>query len=100
MHGGAAQCPRRSPAGLTVWVAAHERELGRAAAAATVTEREFEIDGARARFHVASAGSNWAAGRRHDGMQVTVSGRGISPDELALARLPEPIAALLESPGW
>jgi hypothetical protein len=82
--------PERSEAGLTIWMATAERNLRRVAATASVEILALEVDGERRDFHLARAGTRWAAVRRHAGLVVTVTADGVSPSEIALITVADP----------
>jgi hypothetical protein len=86
--------PDRSEAGLTIWLAAVEREHRKVAATASVEILALEIDAERRDFHLARAGTLWAAVRRHAGVVITVTGRGVSPSEIALITVADPASLI------
>jgi hypothetical protein len=86
--------PSRSEAGLTVWLAAVGRDGRRVAATASLERLAFEIDGERRDFHLARAGSRWAAVRRQGDLVVTVTGDEIDPANIALVRLNDPTSLI------
>jgi hypothetical protein len=86
--------PQRSAAGLAVWLRTRDRRLRRIAARAPLVTRQVRIDGRPEDFLFASAGLAWAAVRRHDGLTVVLTGRGLRPEDAALERLAGPVSAL------
>ncbi|HEY7077515.1 MAG TPA: hypothetical protein VH418_19190 [Solirubrobacteraceae bacterium] len=76
--------PDRSQPAIAVWFSARERESRRVAATAVLTEGELTLEGAPARFAIATGDLGWAAVRRHGDLLITVAARGCAPAEIEL----------------
>ena len=84
------QWPRRSPAGLTLWLAAHERESRARAAAAESRTLVLPVDGAPVTFTALRADGAWAAVGAAGELHITVVAHGIAPEAVRLRRLERP----------
>jgi hypothetical protein len=76
--------PDLSQPALAIWLNAQERERRRLAATADVLPRQMSIDGAPARFEIATAEIGWAGVRRHGDLLITVAARECAPAEIEL----------------
>ena len=83
----------RSPGGMLVGLAHHERMVRRRVARAEPVERELMINGRREPFVFLGVDTAWVATRQQGGVEVMVSACAIVPDDVRLEPLANPADA-------
>ncbi len=82
--------PEASFAAMTLWFDARERERAAVVLRAEQFEVDVEIDGGPVRFAGLRAGGTWALAGHVGDVRVSISGRGVEPEDVRLRRLDPP----------
>lgn len=86
----------KSPAAITLWLAAQRRQSRGHALAAQRTEHLITIDGNPQPFLTLTASTgSWVAVRTHQDLLITIAGHDLDPSTLTLEPIADPAARLL-----